>query len=99
MEIETQECYLCNTSKPLKEFIKRKDGIYYRMCKDCNNEVQKKKLENPGKKLKHTDSHRTCYKCMRFLENKNFTKRATGTFFLHAKNVINMNFNMLEEQG
>ena len=72
MEIETQDCYLCDATKPLKEFIKRKDGIYYRMCKDCNEEVQKKKLENPGKRLKHTDTHRTCYKCMRFLENTNF---------------------------
>ena len=85
MEIETQDCYLCDATKPLKEFIKRKDGIYYRMCKDCNEEVQKKKLENPGKRLKHTDTHRTCYKCMRFLENTNFTKRATGTFFSACK--------------
>ena len=27
MEIETQDCYLCDATKPLKEFIKRKDGV------------------------------------------------------------------------
>tara|TARA_B110000027_G_C15929212_1_gene216121 strand:- start:51 stop:467 length:417 start_codon:yes stop_codon:yes gene_type:complete len=45
-------------------------------------EVQK----NRGKKrLKHTSTYRTCYKCLRVLKNDNFTKRSTGTYFSACK--------------
>ena len=50
----SQTCYLCKVKKPLDEFIQRKDGIYYQMCMVCNDEVQAKKLANPGKRLTHT---------------------------------------------
>lgn len=83
--MDSQTCYLCNQEKNLEEFIKRKDGIYYRMCRTCNEEVQKKKLENPGKRLKHTDTHRTCYKCMRFQPSENFTRRSNGSYFSACK--------------
>ena len=43
--MDSQTCYLCNQEKNLEEFIQRKDGIYYRMCKTCNEEVQKKKFK------------------------------------------------------
>ena len=56
--MESQECYLCKTEKPLEDFIVRKDGIRYRMCRQCNSEVQAKKHRNP--KLEHTETHRTC---------------------------------------
>ncbi len=82
---EKQDCYLCKKNKLLTEFIKRKDDTYYRMCKQCNEHVQRKKLENPGKRLRHTDTHRTCYKCMRVLSTDQFTKRATGTYFSACK--------------
>ena len=78
-------CYLCNNDKDENEFIIRKDGLRYKMCKICNEDVQKKRLENKGKRLKHTDKGRTCYKCMRFLPTSNFTRRATGTFFSACK--------------
>lgn len=83
--MEHQECYLCKKNKPLNNFILRKDGIRYKMCKMCNEEVQKKKLENKNKRNKHTSTHRTCYKCMRFLEVKNFTQRSNGSFFSACK--------------
>ena len=77
-----QECYLCKTKKDLHNFIRRRDGKYYRVCIKCNWEVQK----NRGKKrLKHTASHRTCYKCLRVLKNINFTRRSTGTYFSACK--------------
>jgi 5-methylcytosine-specific restriction endonuclease McrA len=77
-----QQCYLCKTKKDLHNFIRRKDGRYYRVCIKCNWEVQK----NRGKKrLKHSRTHRTCYKCLRVLKNDNFTKRSTGTYFSACK--------------
>ena len=77
-----QECYLCKTKKDLHNFIRRRDGKYYRVCIKCNWEVQK----NRGKKrLKHTASHRTCYKCLRVLKIINFTRRSTGTYFSACK--------------
>ncbi len=83
---KTQKCYLCKTEKDLNSFIRRKDGRYYRMCMPCNEEVQKKKLEKKkGKKNIHTATHRTCYKCQRFLTNDNFTKRSVGTYFSACK--------------
>ena len=78
-------CYLCNIDKTIEDFIVRKDGLRYKMCKSCNLEVQKKRLENKGKRLNHTDEHRTCYKCMRLLPNKEFTRRATGTYYSACK--------------
>ncbi len=82
---ESQTCYLCLVTKPLTDFILRKDGIRYRMCKNCNEKVQKKKLENTGKRLKHTSTHRTCYKCMRFQIKENYTQRSNGSFFSACK--------------
>jgi len=83
---KNQTCYLCRKNKPINEFIKRKDNTYYRMCKKCNEHVQRKKLENKGRKrLKHTNTHRTCYKCMRFLKVDLFTRRSTGTYFSACK--------------
>ena len=83
--LESQTCYLCKKEKKLNEFILKKDGIYYKMCKMCNELVQKKRKENPTKRLKHTLTHRTCYKCMRFLEVVNFTRRSNGTYFSGCK--------------
>ena len=82
----TQECYLCKTEKDLDSFIRRKDGKYYRMCKDCNEHVQRKKLEREkSQKNIHTSTHRTCYKCQRFLTNDNFTLRSVGSYFSACK--------------
>ena len=80
-----QECYLCKTTQNLNNFIRRKDGKYYRMCIECNEEVQKEKLKKKKKKNLHTDTHRTCYKCQRFLSNDNFTRRSVGTYFSACK--------------
>lgn len=85
MNIEFQICYLCNKKKSLDNFILRKDGLYYQMCKTCNQKVQNKKLKNKTKKLKHTNTYRTCYKCMRFLLSNQFTKRSNGSFFSACK--------------
>ncbi len=85
MSVETQICYLCKLEKTLDEFILRKDGIRYKMCAACNQVVQRKKERNGKKRLEHTDTHRTCYKCMRFLENSDFTRRTNGTYFSACK--------------
>ena len=77
-----QECYLCKTKKNLHNFIRRKDGIYYRVCIKCNWEVQKKRGK---KRLKHTKTHRTCYKYMRVLKNESFVRRSTGIYFSACK--------------
>ncbi len=78
-------CYLCKCDKDETEFIIRKDGLRYKMCKVCNEDVQKKKLENKEKRLYHTETAKTCYMCMRFLPTNNFTRRATGTYFSACK--------------
>ena len=63
------KCYLCNLEKREDDFIVRKDGIRYKLCKICNRDVQRK-IAN-GKKLHHTLENRTCYKCMLdFCQNK-----------------------------
>ena len=36
-------------------------------------------------RLKHTSTHRTCYKCRRFLHVNNFTRRKVGTYFSACK--------------
>ena len=36
-------------------------------------------------KLKHTETHRTCYLCKNFLPIINFTRRSTGTFLSACK--------------
>lgn len=85
MNVETQFCYLCRNEKALDEFILRKDGIRYKMCTECNALVQVKKKEKGKERLTHTDTHRTCYKCMRFLKNSDFTRRATGSYYSACK--------------
>ena len=86
-------CYLCKESKSEDNFILRKDGISYKMCKSCNKRVLTKKVSH--KKLKHTETHRTCYKCMRFQENKLFTKRSTGTYYSACKECNKYEFSHL----
>ena len=100
-----QECYLCKTTQNLNNFIRRKDGKYYRMCIECNEEVQNEKLKKKKKKNLHTDTHRTCYKCQRFLSNDNFTRRSVGTYFSACKECNKYGFaqtrraRLLESEG
>jgi len=70
--------HLMSSSKDKLEAISLVEG------KICNRDVQRKKAAN-GKKLHHTLENRTCYKCMRFLPNTNFTKRSVGTYFSACK--------------
>ena len=77
-----QQCYLCKSKQDLHNFLRRKDGKYYRVCIKCNWNAQKIRGK---KRLKHTKTHRTCYKCLRLLINTNFTKRSTGTYFSACK--------------
>ena len=65
------------------------------MCAACNADVQRKKEKAGKQRLKHTDSHRTCYKCMRFLANSEFTRRATGTYFSACKDCNKYGFGHL----
>ena len=54
------------------------------MCRSCFSEILKKK-SNSKKKHRHTDTHRTCYLCLRFLPNNQFTRRKTGTYYSGCK--------------
>jgi 5-methylcytosine-specific restriction endonuclease McrA len=82
---ESQTCYVCKTSKPLKAFTLRRDGRHYRMCSDCLSKSLSKNADGRRRKLSHTDTHRTCYKCSRLLPCELFTKRANGTYFSACK--------------
>lgn len=81
---ETQVCYLCKVEKPLTHFIKKKNNTHYNMCRSCLSTVLTKKSKGK-KKLHHTDTHRTCYLCRRFLPVAEFTRRKTGTYFSACK--------------
>ena len=81
--MESQQCYLCRQQRLLDDFIVRRDGIRYRMCRQCNSEVQAKRRKNP--KLRHTRTHRTCYKCMRLLEKEQFTRRSNASYYSACK--------------
>ena len=81
--MESQQCYLCRQQRPLDDFIVRRDGIRYRMCRQCNSQVQAKRRKNP--KLRHTRTHRTCYKCMRLLEKEQFTRRSNASYYSACK--------------
>ena len=80
-----QECYRCNQSKPLDHFIKRKDDRHYNMCRACVSEILVMRGSKKKERLHHTDTHRTCYLCRRFLETTEFTRRKTGTYFSACK--------------
>lgn len=79
-------CYRCTQEKPLSHFIKRIDDRYYNMCRVCVSEILA--VRGKGKKkerLHHTETHRTCYLCRRFLLASEFTRRSTGTYFSACK--------------
>ena len=69
-----QVCYRCKVEKHLSAFTQRVDDRHYNMCRVCVSEIL---LTRSGKKerLTHTDTHRTCYLCRRFLPISCFTRR------------------------
>ena len=77
-------CYRCGTDKPISDFTQRIDDRYYNMCQSCVSEILKKRGKSKPK-LHHTETHRTCYLCLRFLPVSRFTRRATGTYFSACK--------------
>ena len=81
---ETNTCYKCETEKPLSEFTQRIDDMYYNMCRSCVSEILTLKGKSK-KRLKHTDTHRTCYLCLKFLSVDRFTRRATGSYYSACK--------------
>ncbi len=81
----SQTCYVCKMSKPLSAFTLRRDGRHYRMCSDCLSRSLDKPRSSKRRKLLHTATHRTCYKCSRLLPCDHFTKRANGTYFSACK--------------
>ena len=81
---EIKTCYRCGTDKPISDFTQRIDDRYYNMCQSCVSEILKKRSKSKPK-LHHTDTHRTCYLCLRFLPVSRFTRRATGTYFSGCK--------------
>jgi 5-methylcytosine-specific restriction endonuclease McrA len=81
---EFQVCYRCKVGKPLTAFTQRVDDRHYNMCRACVSEIL---LPQSGKKehLHHTETHRTCYLCRRFLSVASFTRRTNGSFFSACK--------------
>lgn len=84
MAAQKKRCYRCGLEKPLLHFIQRVDARHYNMCRVCVTEILSAR---PRKKerLRHTDTHRTCYLCRRFLLASEFTKRSKGTYFSACK--------------
>jgi len=80
-----QICYMCKIEKSLNEFTIRIDDTYYRMCKECVSSILSVDRGKKKERLHHTETHRTCYLCRRFLDVSRFTKRKTGTYFSACK--------------
>ena len=82
--MKTQVCYLCKEEKPMDSFIMRLDARYYRICRDCVSKILQKS-QRGQKRLKHTDTERTCYLCQLKKPNEQFTLRKNGTYFSACK--------------
>jgi hypothetical protein len=82
---ETQICYRCDLEKFLKAFIQRIDNRYYNMYRACVSEIMLQLQSNKKERLRHTETHRTCYLCRRFLSKEQFTRRSNGTYFSACK--------------
>lgn len=82
--VSVQVCYRCKDEKPLSDFTRRIDDRYYNMCRVCVSEIL---LPRSGERvrLRHTETHRTCYLCRRFLPVLNFTRRTNGSYFSACK--------------
>lgn len=77
-------CYRCGVAKGPEDFTQRIDDRRYRMCRSCVSEILARRgTKRP--KLHHTDTHRTCYLCDRFLPVGSFTRRAKGNYFSACK--------------
>ena len=83
--MEVEVCYRCEREKPLAEFIRRVDDRYYNMCRSCASEILLKRQVRKNRRLKHTETDRTCYLCERFLPVEQFTKRSNGSYFSACK--------------
>src|SRR3954467_7824720 len=81
---DRQVCYRCKADKPIGDFTQRVDDRYYRMCQACVSAIL---TARSGKKerLHHTETHRPCYLCRRFLPVVMFTRRTKGNYFSGCK--------------
>lgn len=82
----TQLCYRCGKTKALTAFTRRRDGRVYEMCRACVRAILRRA---PGgrqrQRLVHTGTRRTCYLCRRLLSNRQFTRRASGSYYSACK--------------
>lgn len=79
-------CYRCRVSRPLDQFIHKKNGALYDMCSPCLSEILgAARKEGPRQRLVHTATERTCYLCGQVRPNAEFTQRTNGTFFSACK--------------
>lgn len=78
-------CYRCKTDRPQEHFTQRVDDRYYRMCKHGVSEILSASRRNGTRRLHHTDTHRTCYLCVRVLPVSEFFRRSDGTDFSACK--------------
>ena len=78
-------CYKCRTSRPLNEFIAKSNRTHYDMCSVCLSAILRAGRPSKRDKLRHTETHRTCYLCRRFLAATSFTRRSNGTYFSACK--------------
>lgn len=82
---DSRPCYLCKRDKPSAEFIQCVDERYYNMCRACASEILSKPRTTKKERLHHTETHRTCYLCRRFLPIERFTRRGNRTYFSGCK--------------
>jgi hypothetical protein len=81
----TRICYRCRKRKPLSAFTLRVDDRHYNMCRQCVAEILTRRRSGKKERLHHTETHRTCYLCRRFLSADQFTRRSNGTYFSACK--------------
>lgn len=66
--METKDCWECEQSKPMNEFLRTRSGEAYPTCKECNAKQPNKK---PGRKAR---PKKLCPDCKQLKPRKDYTK-------------------------
>lgn len=82
---EAQVCYRCGHAKARAGFVQRVDDRHFNMCRVCVTEILSMREGKPKVRLRHTDTHRTCYLCRRMLPVDSYTRRSNGSYFSGCK--------------
>ena len=78
-------CYRCKNKKSEDEFILRKDGKRYKLCKVCFDQSIALKGGNKRKKRYRDPDNKECSFCAIILPIINFQRRNDGTYYSSCK--------------